>query len=90
MDAQSLMGKAPFGVASRAGHTPVAAVVGLLDADAAAVTQGGIVKVFETNERHLPFEQIKQTAHEDLVRTAKKLAAWVSAEAFAAERREQR
>ena len=90
MDAQSLMGKAPFGVASRAGHTPVAAVVGLLDADAAAVTQGGIVKVFETNERHLPFEQIKQTAHEDLVRASKKLAAWVSAEAFAAERREQR
>ena len=90
MDAQSLMGKAPFGVASRAGQTPVAAVVGLLAAEEDAVRQGGIVKVFETNDRHLPFEQIKNTAHDDLVRAAKKLAAWFSSQAFAAERREPR
>ena len=90
MDAQSLMGKAPFGVASRAGQTPVAAVVGLLDAEEDAVMQGGIAKVFETNERHLPFAEIKDTAHDDLVRAAKKLAAWISSDAFAAERREYR
>lgn len=90
MDAQSLMGKAPFGVASRAGQTAVTAVVGLLAAEEDAVRQGGIVKVFETNDRHLPFEQIKNTAHDDLVRAAKKLAAWFSSQAFAAERREPR
>ena len=88
MDAQSLMGKAPFGVAKRAGTTPVAAVVGLLDADTDAVTQGGIVKVFETNERHLPFEQIRQTANEDLMRAAQRLAFWFLSEESAAERRD--
>ena len=87
MDAQSLMGKAPFGVASRAGQTPVAAVVGLLDADANAIKQGGIVRVFETNDRHLPFDRIKDTAQEDLERAATKLAFWFLKDETSKERR---
>ena len=67
MDAQSLMGKAPFGVASRAGSTPVAAVVGVLDAEESAVQAGGITKVFETNDRHLPFAEVKATAKDALI-----------------------
>jgi glycerate kinase len=74
MDAQSLMGKAPFGVAGRAGDTPVIAVVGLLDANEADVRAAGITAVYETNDRHLPFEQIKQTAKEDLIRAAQRIA----------------
>lgn len=73
MDAQSLMGKAPFGVAKRAGGTPVIAVVGLLDADKEAVAAAGITAVYETNDRHLPFEQIRQTAKADLIRAAERI-----------------
>lgn len=74
MDAQSLMGKAPFGVAKRAGSTPVIAVVGLLDADEADVAAAGITAVYETNDRHLPFEEIRQTAKADLIRAASRIA----------------
>ena len=74
MDAQSLMGKAPFGVAKRAGDTPVIAVVGLLDADEADVAAAGITAVYETNDRHLPFEQIRHTAKADLIRAAQRIA----------------
>ena len=73
MDAQSLMGKAPFGVAKRAGTTPVVAVVGLLDAPEAAVRAAGIAAVYETNDRHLPFAQIKDTAEADLARAARRI-----------------
>ena len=68
------MGKAPFGVAKRAGSTPVIAVVGLLDADEADVAAAGITAVYETNDRHLPFEEIRQTAKADLIRAASRIA----------------
>ena len=73
MDAQSLMGKAPFGVAKRAGGTPVIAVVGLLDAKEGDVKAAGIRAVYETNDRHLPFDEIKDTALADLIRAAKRI-----------------
>ncbi len=73
MDAQSLMGKAPFGVAKRAGGTPVIAVVGLLDAEKSAVAAAGIAAVYETNDRRLPFEEIKNTARADLIRAANRI-----------------
>ena len=73
MDAQSLMGKAPFGVAKRSGKTPVLAVVGLLDAEMAQVERAGICRVIETNARHLPFEEIRDRAKEDLIFAAKKI-----------------
>lgn len=73
MDRQSLMGKAPFGVAKRSGTTPVIAVVGLLDADIEDVKRAGIRAVFETNPLHRPFEMIRETAKEDLMQTVKKI-----------------
>ena len=73
MDAQSLMGKLPFGVAKRCAHTQVVAVVGLNTADEKLINELGIAQVVETNPEHLPFEQIKATAKEDLIAAAKKI-----------------
>ena len=73
MDAQSLMGKAPFGVAKRCGATPVIAVVGRLDASMDDVRNAGIRAVFETDPEHRPFEEVRKTAKEDLIRTIKKI-----------------
>ena len=73
MDAQSLMGKAPFGVALRSGSAPVIAVVGRLDAAMEDVRRAGIAAVFETDPDHRPFETIRLTAKEDLIRTVNKI-----------------
>lgn len=73
MDFQSLMGKAPFGVAKRSGNTRVIAVVGLLDAEQEDVKKAGISLVIETNDTHRPFEEIKNNAKEDLIRAANKI-----------------
>ena len=73
MDSQSLMGKLPFGVAKRCRHTKVAAIVGLNVADEKLIDELGISQVVETNPLHLPFEQVKATAKEDLMRAAKKI-----------------
>lgn len=73
MDYQSLMGKLPFGVAKRCAHTKVAAIVGLNTADEKQIADLGIVQVVETNFAHLPFEQVKATAKEDLMAAAKKI-----------------
>ena len=73
MDSQSLMGKLPFGVAKRCAHTRVAAIVGLNVADEALIAKLGIAQVVETNPEHKPFDEIKSTAKEDLIKTAKKL-----------------
>ena len=73
MDSQSLMGKLPFGVAKRCKHTRVAAIVGLNVADEKLIDELGISQVVETNPEHLPFEQVKATAKEDLMKAAKKI-----------------
>lgn len=73
MDAQSLMGKAPFGVAKRSGSTPVIAVVGRLDASMADVRDAGIRAVFETDVLHRPFEEVRLTAKDDLIAAVKKI-----------------
>lgn len=73
MDSQSLMGKLPFGVAKRCKHTRVAAIVGLNVADEKLIDELGISQVVETNPEHLPFERVKDTAKEDLMKAAKKI-----------------
>ena len=73
MDSQSLMGKLPFGVAKRCAHTRVAAIVGLNVADNKLIDELGISQVVETNPEHLPFEQVKATAKEDLFKASKKI-----------------
>ncbi len=79
MDAQSLMGKAPFGVAGRSGKARVIAIVGLLDADGTDLQNAGIAAVYETNPDHLPFEQIRLSAREDFLAAAKRM--WSSEQA---------
>ena len=73
MDSQSLMGKLPFGVAKRCAHTKVAAIVGLNVAEEKLINELGIAQVVETNPMHLPFEQVKASAKEDLFTAAKKI-----------------
>ena len=73
MDAQSLMGKAPFGVAKRSGAARVIAIVGLLEANETDLRRAGIAAVYETNPRHLPFETIRATARADFLRAAKRM-----------------
>lgn len=70
MDFQSLMGKAPFGVAKRANGKKVIAIVGVMDADMIDARRLGISETFETNGERKPFEEVKMTAAEDLYKTA--------------------
>ncbi len=73
MDEQSLMGKVPFGIASRSKGKKTIAIVGLNMADMQKVINAGISEVIETNPMHLPFEQIKANAKEDLIKAAGKI-----------------
>ena len=73
MDAQSLMGKAPFGVAKRSGGTRVIAMVGRLDAKEEALRKAGIAAVYETNPEHLPFELIRGQAREGFLKAAQSM-----------------
>lgn len=64
LDEQSFCGKVIDGIIASAGDTPVVAVVGvsLLDSP----EKHGISAVFEANEQHKPFEEIKDSALTDL------------------------
>ncbi len=73
MDKQSLMGKVPFGVAKRGQGTKVIAVVGICELKRDEYQKHGIYKVIETNEKHLPFEEIKDKAEEMLKSACKGL-----------------
>ena len=73
MDYQSLMGKVPFGIASRSRGKKTIAIVGLNTADMEQVKQAGISEVIETNPLHLPFEEIRANAKEDLMKAAEKI-----------------
>lgn len=70
MDSQSFFGKVPFGVAERSGDAPVTAVVGIFEGDRHVAERLGISHIIETNPKHLPFEQIKSRAKEDLTTAA--------------------
>ena len=73
MDEQSLMGKVPFGIASRSKGKKTIAIVGLNMADIEKVREAGISDVIETNPLHLPFEKIRVNAKEDLAKAAEKI-----------------
>ncbi len=73
MDEQSLMGKVPFGIASRSKGKKTIAIVGLNMADMEKVISAGISDVIETNPLHLPFEEIRANAKEDLMKAAEKI-----------------
>lgn len=73
MDSQSVQGKVPFGVAERASGIPVTAIVGLKDIDDSLASENGIGRIIETNEEHLPFEEVKKKCREQFISAAQKI-----------------
>ena len=73
LDGQSLMGKVPFGVASRAKGKRIVAVVGISEVTDRECAVMGIDEVVEANYLHLPFEEIKDNAKEMLYVAAEKI-----------------
>ena len=74
MDAQSLMGKVPFGVASKSIGTKVIAIVGVSEVDTRQSSKYGIEEIIETNPLHLPFEKIKHNARQMLTEACAKIS----------------
>ena len=66
-DSQSLMGKVPGEIISRAGGTPVAVLCGMSLLESA----GGVCRIFETNPGHLPFETVLPLCENMLCDTVK-------------------
>lgn len=73
LDSQSLMGKVPFGVASRCKGKSLVAVVGVNEASFQQTEKLGISEVIETNPLHLPFNEIKHCAKAMLYEAAEKI-----------------
>lgn len=73
LDSQSLMGKVPFGVASRCKGKRVVALVGVSQVSEDEIKRAGISQVVETNPEHLPFEEIKHCAKAMLYGAVKKI-----------------
>jgi len=73
MDMQSLLGKVPFSVASRASGVRTIAVVGISEIDAQTAKEKGIDEIIETNPTHLPFEAILPRCEEMLREAVNKI-----------------
>ncbi len=73
LDSQSLMGKVPFGVASRCKGKRIIALVGVSRVSEKECAAMGISEVTETNPMHLPFEEIKHCAKDMLYAAAEKI-----------------
>ncbi len=73
LDGQSLMGKVPFGVASRCKGKRIVALVGVSQVSEKECVLMGISEVIESNPGHLPFEEIKHRAKEMLYAAAEKI-----------------
>ena len=73
LDRQSLMGKVPFGVASRCRGKRILALVGVCEASEEDCAAMGIGEVIECNPEHLPFEEIKHCAKAMLYAAAEKI-----------------
>lgn len=66
-DSQSLMGKVPGEIISRADNIPVAVLCGMSLLERA----DGVCRIFETNPRHLPFESVLPMCENMLCDTVK-------------------
>lgn len=73
LDSQSLMGKVPFGVATRSQGKRIIALVGINEASKEQGALMGIGEVIEANPLHLPFDDIKRQAKELLYAAAEKI-----------------
>ncbi len=76
LDSQSFSGKVIDGIISRAKGAPVIAIVGISKID--DFRQRGLLRVFESNPLHKPFEQIKGSAKEDLAKCSVDAAQYIS------------
>lgn len=75
MDAQSLAGKAPIGVARRVkGGVPVVAICGSLGGDLPDLTSYGIAATFSALQRLMNWQELQQTSFEQLVESSKNIA----------------
>lgn len=77
LDSQTSQGKVPFGVASLSGKTPVIAICGEVIAKDEEIKAMGIERAFSANPRHLPFEEIKDRAEENLRKATFQAAEYV-------------
>ena len=75
LDSQSFSGKVIDGIIKRSQGKPVIAVVGISKLEDYA--QYGLTAVFESNENHLPFEQIVTSTENDLRNCLKKTAEYI-------------
>ena len=75
LDSQSFSGKVIDGIISRSHGKPVIAVVGISKLD--DCSEYGLAAVFESNEKHLPFEQIVDSAEDDLRKCLRKTAEFI-------------
>lgn len=76
LDSQSFSGKVIDGIINRSHGKPVIAAVGISKLD--DYRRYGLDAVFESNEKHLPFEQIVSTAETDLRLCFEKVAAYIN------------
>lgn len=68
LDIQSLEGKTMIGIAKKAkNRAKVVAFVGQYEGDKQPYLDAGIHEIIETNPHHLPFDQIKEHAKDDLI-----------------------
>ncbi len=72
LDSQSFQGKVIDGIIKRASvyNTKIIGVFGIIEQEE---YKDCFYKVFETNNQHLPFEEVKKHAKEDLIKTIKKI-----------------
>ena len=75
LDSQSFSGKVIDGIISRSADKPVIATVGISKLD--DCRKYGLTAVFESNDRHLPFEQVAGRAEEDYRICCKKAAQFI-------------
>ncbi len=73
LDSQSLMGKVPFGIASRCKGKRVIALVGVSEVTGEEALLSGISEIIRSNPEHLPFEEIKHCAKIMLYKAAEKI-----------------
>ena len=73
LDIQSLMGKVPFFVAEKSKGKRVLALVGVSEVTTEEAQKNGISEIVETNPLHLPFEAIKTSAKQMLIKASKNI-----------------
>ena len=77
LDKQTYDGKVIDGIAKRCEkhHKPLIIVVGISEISLEEIKRiyPCVLDLYETNENHLPFEEVKKTAKEDYQRTIRKI-----------------